>query len=69
MAQSKTIRKTLHITADQSEFLKQKKIELRKLVGPDDVINVSESTVLQGLLDFWMAFESRKLREKSRISK
>lgn len=47
---------TLRLTDGQYAFLERKKKELGRLVGvPKDI--VSNSTVLQGLIQFWMVVD------------
>jgi hypothetical protein len=51
-------RKTVNITFGQDAFLKRKTEDIRKMMPPGEEGRVTESTVLQGLLNFWMAVDS-----------
>mgnify|MGYP003640077028 CR=1 FL=1 len=53
-------KKNLTIRDSQDAFLKRKVGELKRLVPPGDEGSVTESRVIQGLLDFWIAFEARR---------
>ena len=58
MAQLK--KKTFEISPAQDAFLKRKKEEIRRLVPEGQEDRVTESTVIQGLIDMWMALDARK---------
>lgn len=52
------LHKTTHyITAGQDAFLKRKVVELRQKAPPGREDEITESTVLQGLLNLWMALD------------
>jgi hypothetical protein len=53
-------KKTVFITQQQDGFLKRKAEELRRVLPPGEEDKATESRILQGLLDFWMAFEARR---------
>lgn len=56
----RTKKKTYTILEKQDDFIKRKVGELKRLVPPGEEGKVTESTVIQGLIDFWMAFEARR---------
>jgi hypothetical protein len=53
-------KKSYTIRKGQDDFIKRKVGEIRRLVPPGEEGTVNESTVIQGLIDFWMAFEARR---------
>jgi hypothetical protein len=53
-------KKSYTVRQSQDDFIKRKVGEIRRLVPPEDEGRVNESTVIQGLIDFWMAFEARR---------
>lgn len=53
-------KKSYTIKKSQDDFIKRKVAELRRQVPPGEEKNVTESKVIQGLIDFWMAFEVRR---------
>lgn len=57
---TETKKKTFTIKANQDRFLKRKVKELQRMMPPGEEGNVNESQVVQGLFDFWMAFEARR---------
>ena len=57
-------RKTVNMTPSQDAFIKRKKEELKRLLPADEQDKITESGIIQGLIDFWMKVEgSRKYRE------
>ena len=59
----KTTQITVRLTAGQSAFLERKKAELaRHLELKGREAEISNSTVIQGLVDFWMTLEEGKKR-------
>lgn len=56
----KTKRKTVELTAAQDAFIKRKKVELQRLAPSGDEDCITESGVIQGLIDFWMAIDSQR---------
>jgi hypothetical protein len=62
MKKVELVKKTVTITEAQEHFLKRKKAELRRLMPQGQEERATESGILQGLLDFWMAFEARNPR-------
>lgn len=55
------LHKTTHyITLGQAAFLKRKVEELRRRAPPDRKNEVTESAVIQGLLNLWMAVDMDK---------
>lgn len=58
------LHKTTHyITVGQAAFLKRKVAELKRRAPRNRKDEVTESTVIQGLLNFWMAVEKEKKSE------
>lgn len=55
-----TKRKTVVLLKSQDDFIKRKVAEIKKLVPHGTEDSVTESGVIQGLIDFWMAFDARK---------
>lgn len=53
-------RKTVELTAAQDAFIKRKKRELQKLTPPGEEDRITESGVIQGLVDFWMALDAQR---------
>jgi hypothetical protein len=53
-------RKTVNLKPHQDAFIKRKAAELKRLVPPGDEDLVTESGVIQGLIDFWMAYDARR---------
>jgi len=53
-------RKTVTLRLNQDDFIKRKVKEIQRLVPPGEEDKVTESVVIQGLIDFWMAHEARK---------
>ena len=56
----RTKKKTITILENQDRFIKRKVAEIRRLMPPGEEGKVSESSVVQGIIDFWMAFEARR---------
>lgn len=55
---TQTVERTSHaLTPGQTAFLKRKVRELRQRLPPDRELEVTESTVLQGLVHLWMSTE------------
>ena len=54
-------RKTFELTLDQVDFIKRKKKELKASVGEHKAGAITESGIVRGLLDFWMAIEEPEL--------
>lgn len=57
-------RQSIDFTSPQKKFLKRKVEEIKKLVPADKQDRVSESMLVQGLVDVWMALESKEIHEK-----
>jgi hypothetical protein len=55
---SRLVSKSFKITEAQEAFLKRKLKELRKSASPGRERDITESRIVQGLLDFWMESES-----------
>ena len=55
-----TKRKTVELRPAQDAFIKRKKEELRKLAPPGEEEKITESGVIQGLIDFWMAIDAQR---------
>ena len=53
-------RKTVQLKTHQDAFIKRKTAELKRLVPPGEEDLVTESGVIQGLIDFWMAYDARR---------
>jgi hypothetical protein len=53
-------RKTVELTSAQDTFIKRKKRELQKLAPPGEEDSITESGVIQGLIDFWMALDAER---------
>ena len=53
-------RKGFRVTAQQDVFLKRKVKELRRRMPRGEESLVSESSVIQGLIDLWMTEEARR---------
>ena len=51
---SRLVSKSFKITEAQEAFLKRKLKELRKSAPPGRERDITESRIMQGLLDFWM---------------
>ncbi len=50
-------RKTVNLTPAQDAFVKRKKEELQRLVPQTEQDKITESGVIQGLINFWMTLE------------
>lgn len=59
MAQ-KPKKKSVALFKRQDDFIKRKVVELRRLVPPGEEGKITESGVIQGLIDFWMAHDVRR---------
>ena len=53
-------RKTVQLKTHQDAFIKRKTAELKRLVPAGEEDLVTESGVIQGLIDFWMAYDARR---------
>jgi len=60
-------RKTVSLKPHQDAFIKRKVEELKRVVPPGDEYLVTESGLIQGLIDFWMAYDSRR-KPRSEVS-
>jgi hypothetical protein len=57
-------RQSIDFPTRQKKFLKRKVEEIKKLVPADKQGRVSESMLVQGLVDVWMALEAKEIHEK-----
>lgn len=55
-----TKRKTVELQLKHDAFIKRKKDELRKLAPPGEEDKITESGLIQGLIDFWMAVDAQR---------
>ena len=53
-------KKTYTLRKRQDDFVKRKVDELKRRMPPGEENRVTESGVIQGLIDFWMAFEAKR---------
>lgn len=53
-------RKTVELKESQDSFIKRKKAELQKQAPPGEEDKVTESGIIRGLIDFWMAIDSQR---------
>lgn len=63
---SSSVKVTLTITDAQERFLRQKVKELRRHVQRKDEMKVTTSSVVSGLLEFWMTLDAAQ-HEKQKI--